>query len=531
MPEGKTLQHWIVLLEATEFADAAIAPIDALGDDMATLHKQIIASGVSEDQIQYFRGHENATKAKFDACMGHIGSRAKEGDLVVLAFAGYGIHLHGADYLVPGDADVAAIRRAIEGGGAPESLIPVKNILESLDLGPGVRKLVLMDMHSIEPERLIGETPDEEAGGIPFGSEKQAIPKNLAVLTSRSLAQMPSFAFMRAENNSTDAPRLTVFMRIVLEAFTGYADQPLAGVSKAVAQGDGRVRISEFLRHVENRSTSRGYPLPNIQHNLVDDFELLPFIEVPVDLTELSVALVREVQENLYVAALKLLFVHHDAEAAAIAFANCAGMEADESLQDKARHLRYTAFAAAGDAVRAWSESQLNREPLRVFVWENTRVYAEKTGNTPTELTLGVGYLLEIDDFFLDDSNNCRLHFAHALKLNTKISNTREGDAYAFTEEEVAVDGASIGGWVDDASLDMVHIRRDHNRRMQEEGRAHAQAFPAGTPPTGRSRSVGAAAAAGAAAGRSTTTRQPTSRPAGSPAKQLLKAYGRGFLP
>jgi len=507
--ENVPSECWALLFEASSFSDATIPGITQFGDDISAMRKHVQAAGTSDDHILVLRGKRDATKARFDAALDEICSKAQPFDLVLVVLEGYGVQIRGVDYILPCDVTKASLEAAIDGDAAATSqFLAMEDILASLDRSGVARKVVLVNPYSIAAAELAGRSVAEVLRSEPYGAQRIVIPEGLVCITSRSLQQMKR-VWRRdlVASNSPANREVTVFMRIVIEALSGYADQPQAGMAKSAMPGDKRIHVSEFLRYIEHRAENRAFPMPKIQRNLVYDYVLLPFVEAPADLVEFRDAVVRQVQRHLYIAGLRLLFVHHDAENAAIVFANCADMDADPVLRSYARRMRYASFVATGDVVRAWNEAETNEEPLQIFAWNDVPVYIDAACEQPREVERTVtetyyvrqrfsrvaktrtktettkqsipeGSILTITDVTENPGGGYRLQFGacHRLEASLVEGSTTTADPldreYDFVEiEEKNPAGEPMSGWVDIAAFNLTAIQAANKAKWEIEGK------------------------------------------------------------
>lgn len=151
-----------------------------------------------------------------------------EGDLVVLAFSGHGVHIDGKSFLCPADAKPED----------PASLISVDEIYGQLNFVPARQKLLIVDACRNDPTRKKGA----RAGG--FDGAKQLVrsleqpPLGILVLSSCTMGQ---YSF------EDDQLHHGVFTYYLVDGLKGAADD----------DGDGRVTLLDLYRYAGRQTEQR----------------------------------------------------------------------------------------------------------------------------------------------------------------------------------------------------------------------------------------------------------------------------------
>src|SRR5262249_33294443 len=146
------------------------------------------------------------TKANIERQLGLVLSLAAENDLVVVAFAGHGVHLDGASYLCPVDGQLDR---------AAETLVPMEVVYSQLERSKASFKLLILDACRNDPRppgrRALDDKPDASGLATTFVHP----PRGILVLSSCAPGQ---YSF------EDRALKHGVFTNYLLEGLAGSAD-------------------------------------------------------------------------------------------------------------------------------------------------------------------------------------------------------------------------------------------------------------------------------------------------------------------
>ncbi|MEQ8791499.1 MAG: SUMF1/EgtB/PvdO family nonheme iron enzyme [Pirellulaceae bacterium] len=216
--------RWALLIGVDDYTE--LEDLRFAGADMRALRERLIASGFPERQV--FLMHDDADESHYRPIRENIEKQlklvmglAEQGDLVLVAFSGHGVHLDGKSYLCPTEADLNRPK---------ETMVPVDTFYQQLRGAPADLKLMLVDACRDDPRppgrRSAAPLPSKQE----FNSTFERPPEGLVLLSS-----------CRAGQVSVEDEEFGhgVFMHFVLRALEGKAD----------GDGDGAVSLGELSRY------------------------------------------------------------------------------------------------------------------------------------------------------------------------------------------------------------------------------------------------------------------------------------------
>ncbi len=262
-------RKWALLVGVNEYVH--LGGLNYCSRDIEALREQFLKSGFGERQLYVLRSDAEQDRNRpfrsniedtLDLLLGTRNAEGKitrpglveEGDLVVIAYGGHGVHFDGASYLCPTDARLD--RR--------ESLLPVASIYERLAASPAGMKLMLIDACRNDPRpeggRSAGESPSAH-----FSEALRNPPKGILVLASCSPEEV---------SWEEGDLRHGVFMHFVLEGLRGKADRERLG------NKDSEVSLLELFRYVNEETRAyvafnrRAVQTPQMWGELAGDYVL-----------------------------------------------------------------------------------------------------------------------------------------------------------------------------------------------------------------------------------------------------------------
>lgn len=384
-------KYWVVIYDASHPKGGSKAPaITSYRDDIATLYKQLIEAGVLESQILLLDEKTGASKDRFLAKLKDTVAKLQPDSHLFVYCQGYAIHLEGTDYLVPDDYSAADIERAIKNRGTPvplPSLMSLQSVLNILGTSKCYAHGLFINAHSAHPADIANVSVAASYPVIPFGSQKSlSIPDQTVMVISRSLQNLPRNAGILGVRLARMLPKTTVFLRIVIESFSGFArgdGEEEASEEESSETSDKVVTTRHMIEFLQHRSQLENYREPLIRSNITTEFALLPHFETPSIISEIDRTLVAQIQEDMYIAGCRVLMEGHRSGEASSLFGGCNSVDPTSETAKKAQMAQNLAMISAGDVRRAFQETTRPRKRVFAYVWdrEGANIYKDKTGD------------------------------------------------------------------------------------------------------------------------------------------------------
>ncbi len=229
-PPHKPSQKWALLIGVNDYA--YINKLKYCGADMEALRGRLIEAGFPENHVYLLS--DKAKDSKYQPNKTNIETQIDlvtklvgKDDVLVLAFAGHGVHLSDVDYICPVDAKLDESK---------SSLVSLDTVYERVRKSPAALKIMLVDACRDDPtpggKRSAADTAEENRK---FAKRLENIPQGIVLLNSCS----------PGESSMEDA-KLShgVFTYFLLEGLAGKAD----------ANGDGVVTLSELAEYVGDQT-------------------------------------------------------------------------------------------------------------------------------------------------------------------------------------------------------------------------------------------------------------------------------------
>jgi hypothetical protein len=226
-------ERWAVLIGVDDYNEAQ--DLKYCAADQRSLREQLIVSGFSDDQV--FLLVDRAAEPKYlpfksniEKQLGLVLNLLEEGDLVVVALSGHGVHLDGKSYFCPMDADP----------DDPQTLVSLDDLYRRFDESAAALTVLIVDACRNDP-RLPNRrsadklSPRDEAKRFTLSLEEP--PQGVVLLNSCTAGEM-SYEDHELKHG--------IFMHYVLEGLGGSAD----------ADADGRISIQELSRFANVKTKS-----------------------------------------------------------------------------------------------------------------------------------------------------------------------------------------------------------------------------------------------------------------------------------
>ncbi len=209
---GHPPEKWAVLIGVDDYAEAK--DLTYCGADMQALQKELTNAGFDARQVLLL--NDNAKEERLQPHKSNIEKQieltcrnAEQGDLVLIAFSGHGVHTGKVSYLCPKDAKL----------DDQSTLISVDWVYQQMQKCQADLKLVMLDAcHNIPPKQnntrdFTAEERQERSRA--FLQEAERLPQGILLLSSCSEGE---FAHEDVEFGHG------VFMHFLLEGLQGKAD-------------------------------------------------------------------------------------------------------------------------------------------------------------------------------------------------------------------------------------------------------------------------------------------------------------------
>jgi hypothetical protein len=217
-PVVNTGKAWAVLVGVNAYEDTSISSLHVCVDDVTAVQQALAGSYQATRLLTDATGARLPTRANILAELSSVAQAAEEGDLLLFYFSGHGIAEGGESYLLPRDAQIAAL---------PYTSVAMQDVRALMEQSPARAKVIILD--ACHSGAAIGKaevvmTPEfirrvfEEAEGM-------------AVLASCKQGQK-SWEWQAAQRS--------VFTHYLLEALAGRAD----------FDAKGFVTVSDASRYV-----------------------------------------------------------------------------------------------------------------------------------------------------------------------------------------------------------------------------------------------------------------------------------------
>jgi formylglycine-generating enzyme required for sulfatase activity len=252
-------KKWALLIGVNDYVHGG--DLKYAVDDQVIFSRRLVEIGFSEQHIySLLSGATNAKdqpfKSNIEIRLQTIMGLADEGDLVLVAFSGHGVHLDDETYICPADADIESPKT---------TMIKVADIYTELDKSKATFKLIVVDAcrnNSLAAERRSLFDKKESLEGI--AKTFAAPPPGILVLSSSAFGQY-----------SVESTKLKqgVFMAFLQHGLTGVADSK---------QGnrDGQVSVLELYKYASEETklfVAKEYgslQTPSLHGNIAGDFML-----------------------------------------------------------------------------------------------------------------------------------------------------------------------------------------------------------------------------------------------------------------
>jgi len=242
-------------------------------NDQLIFSKRLVESGFSGQHIfSLLSGAKNAkdqpVKRNIEIRLQTVTELADEGDFILVAFSGHGVHVNGESYICPADADPKSPKT---------TLIKVTDIYKALNKSKATVKLIVVDACRTETEELL---PAETRSFVDRNKSLQGIaktfaspPRGILVLSSSAVGQY-----------SIEDPKLKqgVFMAFLQYGLTGVAD-------KENGNRDGQLSLLELYQyaHENTKRFAKAHgtlQTPSLHGEIVGDFVLrwFPYFDLPI---------------------------------------------------------------------------------------------------------------------------------------------------------------------------------------------------------------------------------------------------------
>ncbi len=226
----KPSQKWALTIGVNDYA--YINKLKYCGADMDALRGRLIEAGFPKNHVYLLSDNGKDTKyhpnkTNIEAQIDLVTKLVGKDDVLVLAFAGHGVHLGDVDYICPVDARL---------DDSKSSLVSLDSVYERVRKSPAALKIMLVDACRDDPtpggKRSAADTAEENRK---FAKRLEKTPQGIVLLNSCS----------PGESSMEDA-KLShgVFTYFLLEGLAGKAD----------ANGDGVVTLAELAEYVGDQT-------------------------------------------------------------------------------------------------------------------------------------------------------------------------------------------------------------------------------------------------------------------------------------
>jgi len=244
-------QKWALLIGVNQYA--AQSTLRFAERDIEQLERLLLASGFDPDHVLTFTNSarevarhpfRNLIEKQLDQLLGRLDDKGnlvkpglvQEGDVVVVALSGHGVHLADqGSFFCPSDADL----------DYPDTLVSLDRVYDRLLKSKAALKLIMVDACRNDPRR-----SDKAAGDQPAESARQF---------ARSLANCPQGIVMMTSCKAGQLSREDedlghgVFLKHVLEGLEGAADQPEQN-QLGIGDQNGRVSLEEAFQFARQKT-------------------------------------------------------------------------------------------------------------------------------------------------------------------------------------------------------------------------------------------------------------------------------------
>ena len=258
--ESKGPRKRALLIGVNDYA--FLNDLDFCGRDIQSLREGLTATGVAEEDVILMRdGAEESRfqpfKTNIERELDTILSSVNPGDLILVTFSGHGVHLDGASYLCPIEAQLDELQ---------DTLVSLERIYTRLAACEAGQKLLIVDACRNDPrpggQKSISKPTDDLNA---FARSLENPPEGILVFTSCSPEQV-----------SIEDPdfRHGVFMHYVLMGLQGEADRGNAGnndrrVSLLELYGYARLMTTTYVARTRNLIQT-----PMLRGKVVGDYEI-----------------------------------------------------------------------------------------------------------------------------------------------------------------------------------------------------------------------------------------------------------------
>ncbi|HAH49328.1 MAG TPA: hypothetical protein DCM07_31720 [Planctomycetaceae bacterium] len=269
--EPRASQKWAILIGVNDYIN--VKNLKFCGNDITALQKQFLAAGFRKDHLtlmhdsaaeKRYHPYKSNIESELDLLLGELdasGTKLKQrglveqGDMIVIAFSGHGIHPTGGkqSYFCPTDAVV----------DRPASMVSLEKLYKQLELCPANIKLLVVDACRNDP-RLNGQkgmkATDETKD---FANTLENPPAGILVLSSCAPGQV-SWEDEQIQHG--------VFMKYLLQGMQGAADTEEGNRNQ-------KVSLLELYKYAYNNTktyvyrTKRKIQTPSLRGNITGDFE------------------------------------------------------------------------------------------------------------------------------------------------------------------------------------------------------------------------------------------------------------------
>ena len=252
-------KKWALLIGVNDYVQGG--DLKYAVNDQVLFSRRLVEAGFSGQHIfSLLSGAKNAKdqpfKRNIEIRLQTVTGLADEGDFVLVAFSGHGVHVDGESYICPADADPKSPKT---------TMIKVTDIYKALNKSKATFKLIVVDAcRSIPLAAEKRSLVDEKKSRREIARTFAAPSRGILVLSSSAVGQV-----------SAEAPKLKqgVFMAYLQYGLTGVAD-------RVQGNRDGQVSLLELYKYAHERTklfVAKEYGIlqtPSLSGDITGDFVL-----------------------------------------------------------------------------------------------------------------------------------------------------------------------------------------------------------------------------------------------------------------